>query len=78
MKYTVLKYFTDLQDNEYIYRAGDTYPREGINPSAERIEELASDKNKQGTPLIKAVSEKSEAEKPEKPEKPKRKRKGEE
>ena len=78
MKYTVLRYFTDLQDNNYAYRAGDTYPRKGMSPSTERIEELASDKNKQHTPLIKAVSEISEAEKLEKPEKPKRKRKGEE
>ena len=76
MKYTVIKYFTDLQDNNYAYKAGDTYPRKGLSPSGERIEELAGSNNKQHTPLIKAVSEVSEAEKPEKSEKPKRKRKG--
>lgn len=49
---TVIKKFTDLQDDNHVYNAGDVYPREGYTPSEERIEELASDKNKQGTPLI--------------------------
>lgn len=48
----VIKRFTDLQDGNHVYRAGDIYPREGYTPSEERIAELASDKNKQGTPLI--------------------------
>ncbi len=78
MKYTVIRYFTDLQDKNYAYRAGDTYPREGLSPSAERIEELASDKNKQRTPLIKAVSAEAEADTPEEQEKkPKRKKRNE-
>lgn len=48
----VIKKFTDLQDNNHVYNVGDVYPREGYTPSEERIAELASDKNKQGTPLI--------------------------
>lgn len=50
--YEVIKKFTDLQDGNYVYNVGDTYPREGHNPSDERITELATDKNKQKTPLI--------------------------
>lgn len=55
--YKVIRYFTDLQDNEYIYREGDTYPREGIEPTESRIAELSGKFNKQGVPLIKEVEE---------------------
>lgn len=48
----VIKRFTDLQDGNHVYNVGDVYPREGYTPSEERIAELASDKNRQGTPLI--------------------------
>lgn len=48
----VIKKFTDLQDGNHVYNVGDVYPREGYAPSEERIAELASDKNKQGVPLI--------------------------
>ena len=57
--YKVIRYFTDLQDDDYIYREGDTYPRKGLKPTADRINELASDKNKRGLPLIKKAVEKS-------------------
>lgn len=50
--YKVIKYFEDMHDSLHSYNVGDEYPREGLNPSAERIEELASDKNLQGEPLI--------------------------
>ena len=50
----VIKKFTDLQDGNHVYNVGDVYPREGYAPSNERIAELASDKNRQGTPLIEA------------------------
>lgn len=56
MEYRVIKKFTDLQDNNYVYDpknpSKNTYPREGYTPSEKRIAELASDKNRQGTPLI--------------------------
>ena len=61
--YKVIYKFVDLQDDNYAYNVGDTYPRKGSNPSEERIAELASDQNKIGKPLIEAV------------QKPKRKRK---
>ena len=56
--YKVIKYFTDLQDNNYAYYVGDTFPRNGIEVGAERIAELSSDKNLQGVPLIEEVAEK--------------------
>ena len=55
--YKVLIAFADLEDGNYIYRAGDTYPRKGFTASDERLEELASSENKQNRPLIEKVSE---------------------
>lgn len=56
--YKVIKYFTDLQDNNYAYYVGDTFPHIGFEVGAERIAELSSDKNLQGVPLIEEVVEK--------------------
>lgn len=56
--YKVIKYFTDLQDNNYAYYVGDTFPHNGVEVGAERIAELSSDKNLQGVPLIEEVEEK--------------------
>ena len=54
--YRVLEYFTDLKDNSYSYKEGDTYPRKGYEPSAERIEELATDKNVRKRPIIELIA----------------------
>ena len=56
--YRGIKSFTDLQDNNYAYYVGDTFPRNGVEVGAERIAELSSDKNLQGVPLIEEVVEK--------------------
>ena len=56
--YKVIKSFTDLQDNNYAYSVGDTFPRNGVEVGAERIAELSSDKNLQGVPLIEEIAEK--------------------
>ena len=56
--YKVIKYFTDLQDNNYAYYMGDTFPHNGVDVGAERLAELSSDKNLQGVPLIEEVAEK--------------------
>lgn len=56
--YKVIKSFTDLQDNNYAYYVGDTFPRNGVEAGAERVAELSSDKNLQGVPLIEEVAEK--------------------
>ena len=63
----VIKHFTDLQDNNFAYNAGDEYPRKGLSVLPSRIKELASDKNRQGVPLIEEI--------PEVEEKPKKKTK---
>lgn len=56
--YKVIKSFTDLQDNNYAYYVGDTFPRNGVDVDAERVAELESDKNRLGVPLIEEVTEK--------------------
>ena len=56
--YKVIKSFTDLQDNNYAYYVGDTFPHNGVDVGAERIAELASDKNRLGVPLIEEIVEK--------------------
>ena len=58
--YRVIKHFVDLQDNNYKYDVGDTYPRKGLNVLQSRINELASNKNRQGVPLIEEITEKAE------------------
>ena len=54
--YKVIKSFTDLQDNNHAYSVGDTFPHNGVEVDAERIAELASDKNRLGVPLIEEIS----------------------
>ncbi len=55
-KYIVVyKKFKDLEDNNFIYKIGDVYPREGLEPSKKRIKELSTEKNKIGKILIKKI-----------------------
>ena len=56
--YKVIKLFADLQDNNYIYKEGDVYPRKGLEVSEERIAELAGSNNLQKQPLIAPVKQK--------------------
>lgn len=58
--YRVIKYFTDLQDNNHEYNVGDIYPHNKKKVSASRIKELSTDKNRQGVPLIEKVEEPTE------------------
>jgi hypothetical protein len=53
--YKVIRFFTDLHDNDYAYGVGDTYPRQGVIATEERIAELLGSNNKQGFPLIELV-----------------------
>ena len=55
MKYRVITTFTDLQDNGYRYHTGDTFPRDGVEISTERVEELLTDKNRRRKPMIEEV-----------------------
>lgn len=66
--YKVVSYFTDLQDANHPYNIGDTYPRNGLTVTAERIAELAGKSNLRGMPLIEEVQEKADKVKAEKAE----------
>ena len=56
--YIVIHKFYDLKDNNHAYSVGDTFPHNGVEVDAERIAELASDKNRMGVPLIEEIVEK--------------------
>lgn len=53
MTYTVITAFVDLQDDNRLYRIGETYPRSGKTVSADRINSLLSADNALGVSLIK-------------------------
>ena len=57
--YKVIKHFTDMQDGNYAYDPTDParniYPRKGLSVLPSRIKELATDKNRQGVPLIEEI-----------------------
>jgi hypothetical protein len=55
--FKVLADFADLKDKNFKYHAGDVFPRQGYNPSAGRIAELASKRNKRGYAVIAEVKE---------------------
>lgn len=50
-----------MQDNNFAYNVGDEYPRKGMSVLPSRIKELATDKNRQGCPLIKEIPDVEEA-----------------
>ena len=62
--YKVVKHFTDMQDNNFAYNVGDEFPRKNFSVLPSRIRELATDKNRQGVPLIEEIPDIEE--KPEK------------
>ena len=64
--YIVIQKFTDLETG-HKYDAGDMYPAEGLETSAERVKALKDGNNKAGRKLIKEVK----ASKPKKVEAPK-------
>ena len=66
--YRVIKAFVDLQDNNFAYNIGDEFPRKNFSVLPSRINELASNKNRQGVPLIEEIPEVEE--KPKKKSKP--------
>lgn len=61
MTYRVIEGFYDLQDPEgksfHLYNKGDIYPREGTQPTEERIAELSGKDNKRRQPLIEEIAE---------------------
>lgn len=55
--YKVIKYFTDLQDNNHAYQVGDVFPHEGKEVTEKRLLELSTSANRRGMPLIEKVEE---------------------
>ena len=55
--YKVIENFMDLKDNNHKYVAGDIFPRDGVQVSSTRINELATVKNRRGIKLIEEVKE---------------------
>lgn len=55
--YKVIRYFVDLQDDCHGYNIGDTFPREGLEVTPERIAELSGCNNRRKTPLIALVED---------------------
>lgn len=83
--FRVIEFFTDLQDGNHAYNVGDTFPREGVTVTADRIKELSGTQNKRGIALIEEVRGTEETAQPEEaapvenePRKRTRKRKTEE
>ena len=60
MMYKVVELFTDLQDNNYRYEVGSTFPRKGKRVTKKRLHELSTVNNKRKTILIKEVEEDKE------------------
>lgn len=50
--YRVIKAFCDLTDDLHAYAPGDTFPRAGLEVSAERLAYLASNRTRLGAPVI--------------------------
>lgn len=67
--YKVIRYFTDIQDNDHAYNVGDVFPHDkcGYPVSEKRLAELASRNNLQKTPLIRYVSVEKVEDAPKKP-----------
>lgn len=57
MAYKAIVSFTDLQDNNYRYVAGDIFPRDGVEVSAERLESLLTTSNRRNEPMIVEVED---------------------
>ena len=56
--YKVIEFFHDLQDGCHAYNPGDTFPREGVKASDDRLAELAGTDNRRGVQLIEKVEPK--------------------
>ena len=66
--YKVIKFFTDLEDNDHPYNVGDTFPRKGMSVMPSRLRELSGSDNRQGVPLIEEVAEPKKSKTVEKPD----------
>lgn len=60
MSYTVITAFVDLQDDNRLYRVGETYPRSGLSVTTDRINSLLSADNALGVSVIKETENPAE------------------
>ena len=60
--YKVIRYFTDLQDNNRPYNVGDVFPHTecGYPVMEERLAELSTENNLQKAVLIRAVEDEAQ------------------
>lgn len=58
--YVVTNKFADKEDDKRSYEVGDTYPREGLNPTQKRIRQLSSIHPVYKRDFIKKVEEQKE------------------
>lgn len=72
--YQVVKNFIDLKDRNYKYLAGDTFPRKGLFVSKARLEELSTNKNRRGEPMIVEIPNEEKTEQKSAPKKGGRKK----
>ncbi len=63
--YIVTRPFTDLSDNNRMYKVGDTYPAEGVKPTKARVKELLTGNNKNHKVYLKEVADPTPAPAPE-------------
>lgn len=56
-RYRAIITFSDLQDNQHIYKVGSDYPRDGSQVTQERINELLGGNNKINRPVIEEYEE---------------------
>ena len=56
--YKALVYFTDKQDKNHEYHEGDTFPRDGLKVSEERLKALSTTANRRKMPVIVEIKEK--------------------
>ena len=57
--YRVIRNFKDAKDNDFEYKKSDLYPRDGFEPSPERLKYLSSRKNVIGMLVIQKIEDES-------------------
>ena len=55
--YIVTRPFTDLSDNNRMYKVGDTYPAEGVKPTKARVKELLTGNNSTGNAYLREIED---------------------
>lgn len=58
--FKVVQTFFDLTDGNREYHPGDVFPRDGLEVSAARLEQLATSNNRLGYAVIEEVKEQQE------------------